>query len=99
MVGLQFVSVAGRADTLKVFRAVWIASLQSPDEPCRHNVVHMALDSCLLEIHSARLYFALSPQGWCPQTPPSFPQRAPSRPLAIHTAPTDRPLLGTEARP
>src|SRR5260370_42322915 len=59
----------------------------------------MALDSCLLEIHSARLYFALSPQGWCPQTPPPFPQWATPRPLPIHAPPTYRPLLGTEARP
>ena len=53
VVRLELVAMAGSADTLKVFAAVWIASLQSPDEPRRHNVVHMAADSSLLEIYSA----------------------------------------------
>ena len=42
VVGLEFATMAVSADTLKVFPTVWIASLQSPDEPRRHNVVHVA---------------------------------------------------------
>jgi hypothetical protein len=53
MVGLKLVPVTGSANTLKVFPAVGITGIQSPDEPRRHNVVHMAPDSCLFEIHSA----------------------------------------------
>jgi hypothetical protein len=53
---------------------VWIASLQSPDEPRRHDVVYMAPDSYPLEIHSARLNLTLLPQRWRPPIPTSFPQ-------------------------
>src|SRR2546427_12626788 len=91
--------MAGAADTLKVFPAVGIADLQSPDEPCRHDMINMAPDSCLLEIHSARLHLTLPPQSWRPSIPPSLPQRAGSWPLPFNAAPTYRPLLGTEARP
>jgi hypothetical protein len=59
VVCLEFATMAGTADTLKVFPTVWIASLQSPDEPRWHNVVHMAPDSNLLEIDAARFHFAL----------------------------------------
>jgi len=47
VVSLQFVSVAGSADALKVFAAVWITGIQSPDEPCRYDVVYMPPDICL----------------------------------------------------
>jgi hypothetical protein len=53
VVGLELAAMAGTADTLKVFPTVWIASLQSPDEPRRHDVVHMAAYSNLLEIYPA----------------------------------------------
>jgi len=56
--------MAGCADALKIFATVWITGIQSPDEPRRHDVIHMAPDSCLLEIHSARLNLALTPQSW-----------------------------------
>ena len=59
VVGLEFVDMARRAYTLKVFAAVWIAGIQSPDEPCRHYVVYMTPDSSLLEIYSAGLHFTL----------------------------------------
>jgi len=59
VVGLQLVSMADPADALKVFATVWIAGLQSPDKPRRHNVVHMAADTSLLELHSAGLYLAV----------------------------------------
>ncbi len=59
MVCLELVPMAGPADTLKVFPAVWIASLQSPNQSRRHDVVHMAPDSCLLEIYSTGLHLAL----------------------------------------
>jgi hypothetical protein len=59
VVRLELVAMAGSADTLKVFATVWIASLQSPDEPRRHNVVHMTADPNLFEIHSTRLHLAL----------------------------------------
>jgi hypothetical protein len=60
VVSLELATMAGSADTLKVFPTVWIASLQPPDEPRWHNVVHMAPDSNLLEIDAARFHFALS---------------------------------------
>jgi hypothetical protein len=59
MVCLQLAAMAGSADTLKVLPTVWIANLQSPDEPRRHNVVHMAVDTSLLELNSTRLHLAL----------------------------------------
>lgn len=59
VISLELAAMAGSADTLKVLAAVWIASLQSPDEPRRHNVVHMAAYSSLLEIHSTTLHLAL----------------------------------------
>ncbi len=91
--------MAGSADALKVFPAVWITGIQSPDEPRRHNVVHMAPDSSLLEIHSARFNLTLLPQSRHPPIPPSLPQWAAPRPLPVNPAPSYRPLLGTEARP
>jgi hypothetical protein len=60
VVSLELATMAGSANTLKVFPTVWIASLQSPDEPRWHNVVHMAPDSNLLEIDATRFHFALS---------------------------------------
>ena len=59
MVCLQLAAMAGSADTLKVLPTIWIASLQSSDEPRRHNVVHMAVDTSLLELNSTRLHLAL----------------------------------------
>ena len=59
VVCLELVAMAGAADTLKVLATVWIASLQSSDEPRRHDVVHMAADTSLLEIHSTSLHLAL----------------------------------------
>ncbi len=87
------------ADALKVFAAVWITGIQSADEPCRHDVVYMTSDSCLLEIHSARFNLTLLPQSWHPPIPPSLPQWAGPRPLPINPAPSYRPLLGAEAGP
>src|SRR6266478_6797834 len=57
----------------------------------------MALDSRLLEIHSASLNLATSPQSWRPPIAPSLPQWAPPRPLPLNAAPSYWPLLGTEA--
>src|SRR5216684_5380823 len=99
VVCLKLVPMAGSADALKVFAAVWITGIQSPDEPCRHDVVHMAPDSCLLEIHSAGLYFAVPPESWRSQIAPSLAQWAGARPLALNAAPAHWPLLSTEARP
>src|SRR5258708_7702201 len=87
------------ADALKVFPAVWITRVKSSDEPRRNDVVHVAPDSCLLEIHSACLNLTLPTQSWRPQTAPSFPQWRAPWPLSIHSAPSYWPLLGTEARP
>src|SRR5882724_3084990 len=91
--------MASGADTLKVFSAVWITGFQSSDQPRRNDVVHMAPDSCLLEIHSAGLHLTLPSQSWSPPIPPSLPQGPGPRPLPIHATPAYRPLLGTEARP
>ena len=99
VVRLELIAVAGGAYTLKVFPSVWIASLQSPNQSRRHDVVHMAPDSCLLEIHSARLDFTHSPQCRCPPNPPPLPRWATPRPLPIDAAPAYWPLLRTEAGP
>jgi len=55
--------MAGSADALKVFAAVWIAGIQSPDKPRRNNVVHMAPDICLFEIHAARFNLTFPSQS------------------------------------
>ena len=62
VVSLELAAMAGATDALKVFAAVGIPSSEFPDEPRRHNVVHMAVDTSLLEIHSAGLYLALPTQ-------------------------------------
>jgi len=62
MVRLKLITMTGPADTLKVIAVVRIASLQSSDEPRRHNVIHMTAYSSLLEVHCARLHFALPAQ-------------------------------------
>src|SRR5258708_32634982 len=59
----------------------------------------MPPDSCLFEIHSARLNLTLPAQSWRPSIPPSLPQWAGPRPLPLHAAPSYGPLLGTEAGP
>jgi hypothetical protein len=60
VIRLQLVPVAGSADALKVLTAIWIAGPQSPDEPCRHDMVYMASKAGLFEIHAAGLHFAFS---------------------------------------
>jgi hypothetical protein len=59
VIRLKFAAMAGSADALKILATVWIASLQSPNEPRRHDVVHMTAYSSLLEIYAARLYLAV----------------------------------------
>jgi hypothetical protein len=91
--------MAGSADALKVFAAVWIAGIQSPDKPRRNNVVYVAPDFCLFEIHVARFNLTFPSQSWHPPIPLSLPQWTGSRPLPIHSAPAHWPLLSTEAGP
>jgi hypothetical protein len=62
VVGLKFAAMAGSADALKVFAAIWNSSLQLSNVPRRHNVVHMAAYYNLLEIHSTGLHLALLAQ-------------------------------------
>ncbi len=59
VVSLELATMAGSVDTLKVFAAIWTSSLQASIQPRRHNVVHMAAYSNLLEIYPARLHLAL----------------------------------------
>src|SRR5260370_20775910 len=63
VVCLKLVAVAGAADTLKVFAAVWIPCSQSPDKPCRDDVIHITFRSGLFEVHSTGLHFPISSKG------------------------------------
>jgi hypothetical protein len=98
VVSLELVPVAGSADTLKVFPAVWITSIQSPDEPCRHNVVHMAACSSLLEVYSAGHYFTISAQRRDAVILPTVSRRGCSGPFPVYPLPTHWFLLRTETR-
>ena len=53
VIGLQLVAVAGSADALKIFAAVWIARFKPPNEPRRNNVVDVAADLGSFEIYRA----------------------------------------------
>jgi hypothetical protein len=99
MVCLQFVAVAGSADAFKVFPAVWMADPQSPDEPCRYDVVHVSADSSLFEFHATGFNLAPSLQRSHSMLLPSVPRRALPRPPSLHAAPAYWPFLGTEAGP
>jgi|SRR5579863_4807829 len=94
VVSLKLVTVARSTDALKVFATVWITGVQSPDEPGRHDVVHMAPDFCLFEIHSARFNLTLPAYSGSPPIPPSFPQRARSRPLPLYAGSSVQASLG-----
>src|SRR5712692_5050302 len=98
VVSLELVPVAGSADTLKVFPAVWIPCPQSPDEPRRHDVVHMAACSSLLEIYSAGHYFTISAQRRDAVILPTVPRRGCSGPFSVYPLPTHWFLLRTETR-
>jgi len=99
VISLQLAAVTGSADALKVFATVWTASLESSDQLRWHDVVHMAANSSLLEIHPARLDLTFPTQGSRPMFAPSLPGRSGPGPLAIHATPGYGPLLGTEAGP
>jgi hypothetical protein len=75
MIGLEFVTVARSADALKVFATVWITGVQSPDEPRWHNVVYVAPDCRLLEIHSTGFHLTHSAYGNNSMLLPSVPRR------------------------
>ena len=53
--------MAGSADTLQVFPPVWIPCPQPPDQPCRHDVIHMPPRPILLEVMAAH-----STSHFCP---------------------------------
>src|SRR5579863_1967490 len=63
VVCFKFVPVACPTDALEVLPAIWVPSPKSPDEPCWHDVIHMALRSCLPKIHPAQLHLTVSTQG------------------------------------
>lgn len=90
---LELVSMAGSADALQVLSTVWISCSQSPNEPRWHNVIHMAPRSSLLEILSAHLHFAASPQSRNAMTLPASPGRSCTGPLPVHPLPTHRLFL------
>ena len=98
MVRLVLVAVAGPADALKVFGAVRIASLQSPDEPRRYDVVHVAPDACFSKVSAAGLHFAFSSQRGDAALPPFPPRRLRPRPLPVQVAPGHGPFLRAESR-
>ena len=90
--------MAGSADALKVFAAVWIPCPQSPDKPCWHDVIHMPPRSSLPKIHAAQLDFAYSAESLDTVTPSAVPARGCTRPLTVNTFPTYRFLLRPETR-
>jgi hypothetical protein len=98
VVSLELVSMAGPADTLKVLPAVWITGIQSADEPCRHDVVHMAACSSLLEVYSAGRYFTISAQRRDAVILPTLSRRGCSGPFSVYPLPTHWFLLRTETR-
>src|SRR6266403_45237 len=97
VVCLKLVTVAGAADTLKVFPSVWIPCPQLTDKPCWHDMIHMPPRSSLPKIHAAQLDFAYSAESRDAVTPPAVPARGCTRPLTVNTFPTYRFLLRPEA--
>jgi hypothetical protein len=98
VVSLEFVAMTGPTDTLKVFAAVWITGIQSPDEPRRHDMVHMAACSSLLEVYSAGHYFTISAQRRDAVIPPTVSRWGCSGPFPVYPLPTHWFLLRTETR-
>jgi hypothetical protein len=98
VVCLKLVTVAGAADTLKVFAAVWIPCPQSPNESCRNDVVHVAPGPGLLEIYFTKLHFASSSKRRDSMTFPTPARWALARPLPVHAFPTYRLLLRPKSR-
>src|SRR5258708_138241 len=90
---LKLVAVAGAADTLKVFAAVWIPCPQSPNESCRNDVVNVTPGPGLLEIYFAKLHFASSSKCRDSMTFPTHARWALARPLPVHAFPAYRLLL------
>ena len=97
MVSLELVAVASPADALKIVAAVWISSLQPTDEPCRHDVVHMAPYPSLPDICATGFHLAFSSQGGDAALPPFLPRRLRPRPLAVQVAPGHGPFLRAES--
>jgi len=85
---LQFASMAGPADALKVFPAIWIPCPQLADQSCRDDVVYMTLRSGLLEVRSAEVHFAISTKSRCSMTAPAPSVRGHTGPFTIYTFPT-----------
>ena len=81
--------MAGSADALKVFAAVWIAGIQSPDKPRRNNAVYVAPDFCLFEIHAATFQPHISPSELASADPPI--------PSAMDGVPATSDPLGSSA--
>ncbi|MCI0626504.1 MAG: hypothetical protein L0387_33460 [Acidobacteria bacterium] len=52
--------MAGTTEALEVLPLVRITQLQSPDQPRRHNVIHMAPYSSLAEVSPARFVLAFA---------------------------------------
>src|SRR5216683_1058574 len=98
VVCLKLVAVAGAADTLKVFAAVWIPCPQSPNESCRNDVVHVAPSPGLREIYFAKLHFASSSKCRDSMIFPTPARWALARPLPVHAFPAYRFLLRSETR-
>src|SRR5258708_27846386 len=90
VVCLKLVTVAGSADTLKVFPAIWIPCTQSPNESFRNNVVHVETGLGLLEIYFAKLHFASSSKCRDSMIAPTPARWALARPLAVHAFPSYR---------
>src|SRR6266568_3400577 len=97
VVGLELVAMAGPADTLKVFAPVRIASLQAPDEPRRHDVVHMAGHTFQPEVRTAGFHLAIPAERQDSIPFPTLTRRPQSRPLPMHAIPGYLLLPSAEA--
>lgn len=86
--------MAGIADALKVFPAVWIPCPQFADNPCGDDVVYMTLRCGLFRLHASRFHFTISTKSSRSMIAPPSSIRRCARPSTVHSFPTHWLFLG-----